>query len=156
MAKSKQNVRVDLGGVTYSREELRTMFRDAKRRGRESLRQHPIATAVKYDARTRRVMLSLSNRSELTVPVELLQGLSDATPIQLKSVVVMPVGTAIEWPQLDQQFSVTGLLAGVFGTKSWMSQLDRQGLLNAGVPKKTSDQSVAGTRRRIATSAVLA
>ena len=70
MAKPKPDAQVELGGVTYSREELRTMFREAKRRGRESLRQNPVAIAVKYDARTQRVVLSLSNRTELSVPVE--------------------------------------------------------------------------------------
>lgn len=156
MAKPKQDAQVDLGGVTYSREELRTMFREAKRRGRESLRRNPVATAVRYDARTRRVTLSMSNRSELSVPVELLQGLSEATPTQLKDVVVMPVGTAIEWPQLDQQFSVAGLLAGVFGTKSWMRELAHRRLLNARIPKNKSDRQVVGTKRRTSASAVLA
>ncbi len=125
MANPKHDDQVDLGGVTYSREELRAMFREAKRRGRESLRLTLIAKAVRYDLRSHRVVLSLSNRSELSIPVELLQGLSDATPTQRKEVVVMPVGTAIEWPQLDQQFSVAGLLAGVFGTKSWMRKIER-------------------------------
>lgn len=126
MAKLKQDVLVDLGGATYSRDELRTMFRKAKQRGRESLRRQPIAVAVRYDHRTRRVVLTLSNRTELAVPVGLLQGLQSASPAQLKVVVVMPAGTAIEWPQLDQQFSVSGLLAGIFGGKSWMRQLDRE------------------------------
>lgn len=126
MAKLKQDVLVDLGGATYSRDELRTMFREAKQRGREALRRNPVAVAVRYDHRTRRVVLSLSNRTELAVPVELLQGLQSAPPAQLKLVVVMPAGTAIEWPQLDQQFSVSGLLAGIFGGKSWMRQLDRE------------------------------
>ncbi len=125
MAKLKQDALVDLGGATYSQDELRTMFREAKQRGRESLRRNPVAVAVCYNHRTRRVVLSLSNRTELAVPVELLQGLQSATPAQLKDVVVMPAGTAIEWPQLDQQFSVSGLLAGIFGGKSWMRQLDR-------------------------------
>lgn len=125
MAKPQRDDVVDLSGATYSRDELCTMFHEAKRRGRESLRRHPVATAVSYDRRTRRVMLSLSNRTEFAIPVELLQGLPAATPAQLKVVVVMPVGTAIEWPQLDQQFSVSGLLARVFGGKTWMRQLDR-------------------------------
>lgn len=126
MAKPKRDDVVDLGGATYARDELRTMFREAKRRGRESLRRNPAAIAASFDQRTRRVTLSLNNRTEFAIPVELLQGLQAATPAQLKEVVVMPVGTAIEWPQLDQQFSVSGLLAGVFGGKTWMRQLDRQ------------------------------
>ena len=31
-------------------------------------------------------------------------------------------GTAIDWPKLDVQLSVAGLLAGNFGTPSWMAR----------------------------------
>ena len=155
MAKAKRIAKVDLGGVTYSQDELHTMFREAKRRGRESLRRNPVATAVNYNHRTRRVVLSLSNRSELSVPVELLQGLQDATPAALKEVVVMPVGTAIEWPQLDQQFSVAGLLAGVFGTKIWMRELERQRNHQAASSKTKTDRINGRKRNHTAESALL-
>jgi hypothetical protein len=40
---------------------------------------------------------------------------------------MMPRGAALHWENLDQDFSVAGLLAGIFGTKAWMAELGRQG-----------------------------
>jgi len=39
----------------------------------------------------------------------------------------MPTGYALRWERLDADFTVIGLLAGIFGTKAWMSELGRKG-----------------------------
>lgn len=39
----------------------------------------------------------------------------------------MGPGLVIEWPRLDMQFTISGLLAGVFGTRAWMKELRRGG-----------------------------
>ena len=57
------------------------------------------------------------------VPPELAEGLTDASPGELSDVRVLGPGTTIEWPQLDVQFSVTGLIMGIFGTQAGMADL---------------------------------
>jgi hypothetical protein len=33
----------------------------------------------------------------------------------------------VHWDSLDADFDITGLVAGIFGTKSWMTELGRKG-----------------------------
>ncbi|HEX8127913.1 MAG TPA: DUF2442 domain-containing protein, partial [Pyrinomonadaceae bacterium] len=55
------------------------------------------------------------------------QGLRNATPEDLAKVEVMPYGLALSWPRLNADLTIAGLLAGIFGTKAWMSELGRKG-----------------------------
>jgi hypothetical protein len=100
-------------------------------RGTAKLSIEPLATSVRYELRTRRVVVELNKGTTLTVPVDLLQGLARAKPKDLATVEIVSPGVAIEWPTLDQQFSVSGLLAGVFGTKAWMKGLSRREAIKA-------------------------
>jgi hypothetical protein len=38
------------------------------------------------------------------------------------------MGDGLHWETLDTDFTVAGLLAGVFGTKRWMAELQAQWL----------------------------
>ncbi len=97
------------------------------RRGEERMEREPRAIGARYDRRTRKVVIDLNNGCSLLFPPELAEGLCAATPGQLANVRILGPGTTIDWPALDVQFSVTGLLAGVFGTRSWMTELGRAG-----------------------------
>ena len=118
--------KVKLGKFEIDQAELDRQVAASTQRGDEELRRQPLATRARYDRRTRRVVLTLSNGSRLEVPVSRLQGLAKATDAELAKVRILGPGTAVEWTGLDQQFSVTGLLAGVFGTRTWMAKLGRQ------------------------------
>jgi hypothetical protein len=118
--------KVKLGKFAVDRAELNRQIAAATARGNEELRRQPVATRVRYDRRTRRVVLTLSNGTNLQIPVVHLQGLAKASDAQLAKVRVLGPGTAVEWPTLDQQFSVAGLAAGVFGTRAWMAKLRPQ------------------------------
>ena len=107
----------------YTSQELDQMCEEAEQRGQAELRRRPLATSVRYDQRSGKVSIQLNNGCTLAVPTRLLQGLRDAALSKLKRVRIMGPGLAIEWPQLDMQFSIAGLLAGVFGTKAWMEEL---------------------------------
>lgn len=117
---------VDLGGGVYSRPQLRQMFRNGRKAFENHLATTPIAVAVRYDNRPRRVVVQLNNGCELSVPVELLKEVCDATPTQLSDVTLLPEGLAIEWPQLDQQFLVSGILSDVCAP-GLMRELGRRG-----------------------------
>jgi hypothetical protein len=111
------------GRWTYTSQELDRMGDEAGRRGAAALRTKPRAISVRYEPEAGQVRIDLNNGCTLVVPTQLLQGLRDAAPKDLKQVQVMGPGLAIEWPRLDMQFTIEGLLAGVFGTKAWMAEL---------------------------------
>jgi hypothetical protein len=74
-----------------------------------------------------RIFLELTNGVVMGFPYELLQGLEQATPEQLAKVEVTPSGYGLHWEQLDVDLGVPQLVAGVFGTKAWMTELGRRG-----------------------------
>jgi hypothetical protein len=102
-------------------------FAAATRRGEEWLNREPKAEGVRYDRRERKVVIELDNGCTLLIPPELAQGLRGASPTELARAMILGPGTAISWPDLDVQFSVAGLLAGIFGTNAWMTELGRAG-----------------------------
>lgn len=127
MATETQKQTLNLGGVEYTREQLRKMLRDGKRAWQEEMARIPHAVAVQYDGDTQSVSVTLSNRCQLIVPLTLLPELAHASPKQLADVVLEPDGIGIEWPQLDQQFLVSSLLADVCGPGFLMQELGRRG-----------------------------
>ena len=115
------------GRWTYTAQELDRMCAEAAQRGDGELHCKPQARSVRYEQETGQVWIVLNNGCTLVVPARLLQGLRDAAPGDLNQVKIMGPGLVIEWPRLDMQFTIAGLLAGVFGTRAWMEELGRGG-----------------------------
>jgi hypothetical protein len=95
----------------------------ADQRGREYLASVPLAESARYDAATRRLVIELKNGSTFLCPGDLVQGLSNATDAERGEVGVWGEGYALRWESLDLDFTVPGLLAGIFGTRKYMAQL---------------------------------
>jgi hypothetical protein len=74
-----------------------------------------------------RIFFELTNGVVIGFPYKLLQGLEQATPEQLAKVEVTPSGYGLHWEQLDVDLGVPQLVAGVFGTRAWMTELGRRG-----------------------------
>ncbi len=128
--------------MAMSEAEFKRQYAHATRRGEERLERVPVAVAVCYNRRTRKMVIDLDNGCTLLVPPELAQGLTDASPGELSDVRVLGPGTTIAWPQLDVQFSVTGLMMGIFGTRAWMAELGRtKSSAKAGVRARKKRQS---------------
>jgi hypothetical protein len=113
----------------------------AYRRREERLRTEPLAIDVRYDGVGDTIIIEMNNGAALVIPRRLMQGLSEATPKQLRRGTIWGSGTCLEWRDVDAQFEVVGLLAGCFGGRRWMSELARQ----AG--SKTSPAKTAAARR---------
>ncbi|GGE02657.1 hypothetical protein GCM10011390_21920 [Aureimonas endophytica] len=92
----------------------------ADERGRKLERSTPQATGARYDAETDRLVIDFANGSTFMVPPRLLQGLEDASSTELAEVEVR-YGYALRWPSLDVDFTVPGVVAGIFGTASYMA-----------------------------------
>lgn len=113
--------------MAMSEAKFARQYSEATQRGEKRLDRDPRAVGVRYDRRTRKLVIDLNNGCTLLVPPELAEGLARATAAELAQVRLLGPGTAIAWPELDVQFSVTGLLAGIFGTRAWMVELGRSG-----------------------------
>lgn len=80
-----------------------------------------------FDAQRKLVFVELQTGVQIGFPINLLQGLSNATDEQIAAVELSPEGYGLWWTDLDAHHAIPGLVAGVFGTKRWMSELGRKG-----------------------------
>ena len=123
-------------------------YEEANARG-AALRAEGHAIAARYDPATEQVLVKLSTGQMLTVPVRLVQGLSEAAPTHLKAIVISPSGLGLYFPDLDVDVSVPGLRKGIYGTPKWMSRLAaREGTADAaGMPvTRSANQARSGRR----------
>jgi hypothetical protein len=103
---------------------------------------------VTYSDRTDRFLLYLENGVTHSIPRWLLQGLSEAEPSALNRIELLGRGTGLYWPALDVAHSVSGLLAGVYGSAKWMKHLLESNPSRhlTAVGKGSSTVAVAGGR----------
>jgi len=94
----------------------------ARRRGEALALTEPRAAAAHYDAASGRVILDLTNGCAFAFPARALQGLAEATDADLGEVEVLGGGYGLHWETLDADFTVPGLLMGLFGTRAWMAR----------------------------------
>lgn len=111
------------GKWTYTEEELTRMFAEADRRGKESLKTELQAQRAYYDAAAHRLVIELKNGATHSVPCQLLQGLRDADPLDIAAVELGLRGASLHWEKLNWDFTVGGLVRGIFGGKKWMENL---------------------------------
>lgn len=94
----------------------------ARRRGALADQAEPRAAAARYDAASGRIIVDLTNGCVFAFPARALQGLADAPDADLAAVEITGVGRGLYWPRLDADFTVPGLLMGLFGSRTWMAQ----------------------------------
>ena len=100
-----------------------TLIAAAERRGQRSLRIEPRAKSARYDRRSGRMHVALTNGCSFAFPARDAQGLTHASDAELAQVEVLGLGLGLHWRRLDVDLSVPGLLAGLFGTKAYMDRL---------------------------------
>lgn len=86
------------------------------------LSNEPRAVAASYDGASGRVVIELSNGCAYAFPARLVQDLQDADETALAGVEVDGLGFNLSWPALDVDLYVPALVAGVFGTRAWMTR----------------------------------
>lgn len=102
-------------------------YERAKRAAARADQNEPRARSARYDRRTNRIVVELRNGATFMFPADLTEGLAGASPKELAEVRVTPSGAGLRWPSLDADLSLPNLLAGEFGSKSWMAKLGRNG-----------------------------
>lgn len=109
--------------IKISNSEINNQITQAIEAGKTAMETEPIAIAVKFDKKSNRIIVDLKSGISFMFPVYLAQGLSEATPVDLKKVEITPSGQGLYWPLLDVDLSIPYLLQGFFGTKEWMRKI---------------------------------
>jgi hypothetical protein len=94
----------------------------ARRRGDAAAAAEPRARSAKYDPRSGRVTLELTNGCTFAFPARALQGLGEASDEELAQVQVAGAGYGLHWESLDADFTVPGLMMGLTGSRAWMAR----------------------------------
>ncbi|HTP91289.1 MAG TPA: DUF2442 domain-containing protein [Xanthobacteraceae bacterium] len=121
-------------------DDLETMVAEAERHGQRSLRTEPRARSARYDRRTGRIHVALTNGCTFAFPARRAQGLERASDTELAQVEILGLGLGLHWERLDVDLSVPGLLAGLFGTRAYM---DRLRAARAGAAKSAAKAAAA-------------
>ena len=95
---------------------------EAAQRGALARKNEPRALSARFDPRLDRIVVELSNGCTFAFPPRLAQGLEEASAEQLAEVAVLGRGYGLHWENLDVDLSIPGLLAGIFGTKAYLSR----------------------------------
>jgi hypothetical protein len=109
----------------------------ARARGKDLLENAPRAASAHYDTDSQRIVVELLNGATFAFPASLAQLLCDGSPEQLSNMELTPFGIGLHWPELDADYTVAGLMNGIFGTAKWMAQ-------RAG--RATSEKKAASSR----------
>ncbi len=108
-------------------ENLRDQIAQAKQAWKTAEATEPRAESVQYNQSEDLIVIKLKNGAIFCFPPRLAQGLESASPQQLADVWLPPSGSSVHWESLDVDFGIPELIAGIFGTKSWMAELGRKG-----------------------------
>lgn len=97
-------------------------FETVEARGRKMLETQPRATSAHYDRKSGRIVIDLVNGCTYAFPARLVQDLQGASPDDLANVEIEGLGFDLHWPALDADLYVPALVAGIFGTRDWMTK----------------------------------
>ena len=119
-------------------------------RGRSARASEPRAAKARYDRKTGRVVVELTNGCTFAFPPRLVQGLETAADDQLAAIEILGQGYGLLWEALDVDISVPGLMAGIFGTKAYMARLAGQAKSPAKAAAARANGAKGGRPRKAA------
>ena len=90
----------------------------ARQRARRARLSQPHASAVRFERSGRRLHVTLSNGAVLTIPVELIASLRNATDRELAAVSVGAAGIGLHWEALDEDLTIAGLTRIALGDRT--------------------------------------
>lgn len=98
----------------------------ANRRGEEERARCPVASTVRYDASSGRIVVDFVNGASFMVPARALQNLGTASDEDLAEVEILG-HEGFHREALDVDFRIPGPMAGIFGTARFMEAARRGG-----------------------------
>lgn len=121
----------------------------AIRRGKVKLMAEPRAVAARYDVAADRIIVDLTSGATFAFPPALVEFLQDATPEQLAEVEVQGAGFGLHWETLDVDYTVPGLMNGIFGTARWMAARAGQATSSAKAQASRENGKKGGRPRKV-------
>lgn len=103
----------------------------------------PTPASVLFDETSERVIVEFTNGASFMFPARSLEGLQEATSQQLAEVELLGE-TGLHWESLDADYSIAGLMSGIFGTKTFMDIQRRGGQSRS--PAKNAASRANGAR----------
>jgi hypothetical protein len=116
---------------------------EAKTRWDEERANRPIPLSVRFDTPSGRVVVEFSNGAAFMMPARALQGLAEATDEQLADVELLGE-TGLHWESLDVDYSISGLMSGIFGSRAFMETQRKGGQSRS--PAKVAASRANGAR----------
>lgn len=110
----------------------------AKTRWAEERAGRPVPVAVRFDRETERIIVDFANGATFLVPARALEGLGEATSDELAEVELLGE-TGLHWEKLDVDYTIQGLMAGIFGSRAFLEAQRRGG-------QSRSEAKVAASR----------
>ncbi|WP_275790179.1 DUF2442 domain-containing protein [Pararhizobium gei] len=98
----------------------------AKARWETERAERPIPAAVRFDSLSERMIVDFTNGASFIFPARAVEGLERATTAQLAEVELLGE-TGLHWESLDLDYTIVGLMNGIFGTKVFMESQRRGG-----------------------------
>jgi hypothetical protein len=98
----------------------------AKLRWTEERAGRPIPSAVRFDPVSERIVVDFVNGATFLVPARALEGLEQATAEELAEVELLGE-TGLHWEALDVDYTIHGLMAGIFGSRAFLEAQRRGG-----------------------------
>lgn len=92
----------------------------ALRRGALERAQRPTPVDVRYERASGAIIVSFADGANFAVPARALEELENASDEDLAEVALLGE-TGLHWERLDVDFSIAGLMQGVFGTARFMA-----------------------------------
>lgn len=99
---------------------------EAKRRWEEERAERPIPASVRFDPPSERIIVEFTNGASFMFPARAVEGLENATAVQLAEVELLGE-TGLHWESLDVDYTIAGLMNGIFGTRAFMEAQRRGG-----------------------------
>ncbi len=124
-------------------------IRTANERGRIARETQPHASSARYDAKADRVIVELTNGTTFAFPPHLVEGLHDASAAEIAAVKVSGGGFGLYWEALDLDYTVPGLVNGVFGTAKWMAARAGRGTSAAKAAASRANGAKGGRPRKV-------
>lgn len=115
----------------------------AKERWRQERAGCPIPVSVRFEAASARIIVDFNNGASFMVPARAIEGLQDATAEQLADVELLGE-TGLHWETLDVDYTVAGLMNGIFGSRTFMEAQRKGGQSRS--PAKTAASRANGAK----------
>ncbi len=108
----------------YTKEDLERQYREATKRGEDSLKHDPRAVSVKYE--NGMVTVGLLNGWSFSFNPRKYKVFKKATDRELEQVRPMGFGFVLEWENLDQHLGVGSLILDLIGEKYLATEIGRR------------------------------